>query len=584
MKKLLCVLLWLFTSVSAIAADTLLPPLPVDQAFVFSAQLFGKDTVVLQWKMAPAHYLYRDRLHFSVLQPTDAIIGKVLFPPGKPKEDSILGKYEVYEKGVIIPIPISNASPEETVMTVSYQGCSAAGYCYPPTTRALRVHFNQDSVLIVTPEPVPQANTQEQPFFDLLSDHHLLTVLLAFLGFGMLLSLTPCVLPMIPILSGIIVGHQKTVLRGKSFTLSLVYVLSMAVTYAIAGMLVGWLGGSVQAAFQQPWVIVLFSLLFALLALSFFGLYSLKLPAYFEERIANISRHQKSGHYLGVMIMGCLATLIVSPCVTPALVGVLGYISKTGNAAFGGVALFMLGLGMGLPLLLLGFAGGKFLPKAGAWMQIVEYIFGVLFLGMAIWMLDRLIPGPLALMLWSTLLTVCAVYLGALSPTPVHGWGKLGKGFGVLVLVYGFLLAVGAAQGSTNPLQPLRFSSTEVAQSSASFMTVKNLAQMHAALARAQAENKPVLVDFYADWCVSCKEMDVKVFQHAEVREALQRFVVLRVDVTANNAESKALMQYYQVVAPPTFLVFAATGKALKNLTRVGEMKKDAFLRYLAEV
>jgi len=585
MKKLLCLALLLLINLP-VTANTQ-TPLPIDQAFTLSSELFGKDTVVLQWKIAPKHYLYRDRLRFQILKPTQAEVGKILSPAGQPKEDDIFGKYEVYSNAVNISVPIIHADLHHTLLAVTYQGCAEDGYCYPPTTRRLQIDFNKGSVTIIRPTAVttntaltPDTNTQEQPFFDLLSDHHLITLLLAFLGFGILLSLTPCVLPMIPILSGIIVGHQKTVLRGKSFTLSLIYVLSMACTYAIAGMLVGWLGGSMQTAFQQPWVILLFSLLFVLLALSFFGLYSLKLPSFLEQRIANISRHQKSGHYLGVMIMGCLATLIVSPCVTPALVGVLGYISKTGNAALGGAALFMLGLGMGLPLLLIGLAGGKFLPKAGAWMNIVEYSFGVLFLGMAIWMLDRLIPAPVILMLWSSLLIICAVYLGALSPTPLHGWGKLRKGVGVVILLYGFLLAAGAAQGNSNPLQPLSFSANTVRSSIAS-VPVKSLTAMQTALMDAKALNKPVLVDFYADWCVSCKEMENTIFKDAAVIAALNDFVVLKADITANDVDNKILMQHFQVIAPPTFLLFDAKGQQLKNMTRVGKMDTEAFLNYL---
>jgi thiol:disulfide interchange protein DsbD len=590
MKKLLCLLASLLLFSLPIAANTSQSPLPVDQAFALSAQLFGQDTIALHWKIAPKHYLYRDRLHFKIIKPTDAQIGTILFPKGIPKENDIFGKYEVYFNEVTIPVPIAHASPNDHLLEVAYQGCAEDGYCYPPTTRQLQIDFNKSSITIINPSNAttkaitpPNTNIQEKPFFDLFSDHHIITLLLAFLGFGILLSFTPCVLPMIPILSGIIVGHEKTVLRGKSFRLSLIYVLSMAITYAIAGMLVGWLGGSVQTVFQQPWVIILFSLLFVLLALSFFGFYSLKLPAHLEERIANISRHQKSGHYLGVMIMGCLATLIVSPCVTPALVGVLGYISKTGNALLGGAALFMLGLGMGFPLLLIGLVGRKFLPKAGAWMNIVEHSFGVLFLGMAIWMLDRIIPAPLALMLWSSLLVICSVYLGALSPTPPHGWGKLFKGIGFVMLLYGFLLAAGAAQGNGNLLQPLSFS-VNTTQNTASFAPVKNLSELQAALTQAKILKKPVLVDFYADWCLSCREMENTTFKDAAVIAALNNFVVLKADITANDAGNKILMQHFQVIAPPTFLLFDSQGEQIKNLTRVGKIDTPAFLDYLKQV
>jgi thiol:disulfide interchange protein DsbD len=584
MKKLLLLGLLLLTTFSIAAANP--QPLPVDAAFALSAQLLDKDTIILQWTMAPKHYLYRDRLHFKVLEPSHAEIGKIIFPTGQFKQDEIFGKYEVYADKLAIPVPVYHADLNHTVVEVNYQGCSADGYCYPPTSRQLQVNFNKNNLAIINATPAKSTdatatiNPQEQPFFDLLSDHHLATLLCAFFGFGILLSLTPCVLPMIPILSGIIVGKQKTALHGKTFRLSVVYVLSMATTYAVAGMLVGWLGGSVQAVFQKPWVIIAFSLLFILLALSFFGLYSLKLPTRFEECINNISRHQKSGHYLGVAVMGCLATLIVSPCVTPALVGVLSYISKTGNAALGGFALFTMGLGMGVPLLILGFAGGKLLPKAGAWMQTMEYLFGVLFLAIAIWMLDRLLPPPLTLMLWSALLIICAVYLGALSATPTGGFGKLQKGCGLVLLVYGFLLAMSATQGN-HLLQPWAHTNAATQSSTVFFTPVKTLTDVEAALVSAKSSKKMLLLDFYADWCISCKEMEKETFQNKAVMAALKNFIVLRADVTKGDIADKQLLQHFQVIAPPTFLIFNSQGQPIKNLTRVGQMDATEFLKYL---
>lgn len=591
MKKFFQLILLLFISYSAIA-NTTQEPLPVDQAFTLSAELFGQDTVVLTWKMAPEHYLYRDRFHFKILKPTDSGIGQILFPASKPKEDKIFGKYEVYENAVTLPIPIIHPDLQNTVLEVEYQGCAEGRYCYPPATRTFQIDFSQGTISAVAPlinntdnteKKIPSTNnTQEQPFLDIFADHNLATLLLAFLGFGVLLSLTPCVLPMVPILSGIIIGHQKTMMRGKIFRLSLVYVLSMAFTYAIAGVLIGWLGGSVQSLFQKPWVLILSSFIFVLLALSFFGLYSLRLPARFEERIANLSRHQKSGHYLGVAVMGCLATLIVSPCVTPALVGVLGYISKTGDAALGGLALFTMGLGMGTPLLAIGIAGNKLLPKAGPWMTKVEYIFGVLFLGMAIWMLNRLIPAHIILMLWASLLIVCSVYLGALSLTPSDGWGKLWKGVGLLFLTYGILLAIGAAQGNSNPLQPISATfNTASTQNTLSFTPVKSLADVEAALARAKSENKRVLLDFHAAWCIACQEMELSTFKDPKVVAALNNFILLKADITANDVIDKQLMQHFQVIAPPTFLLFDGEGKLSENSKRVGKLNAEEFLAYI---
>lgn len=592
MKKLLCAGLLLCCSLLAWANPSQ-QPLPAEQAFAISASLFGHDTVVVDWTIAPNHYLYRDRFHFKVISPATASIGQILYPAGIPKQDEIFGKYQVYENTLKLPVPVIHFDPENTVLEVSYQGCAEDGYCYPPISHQLRINFTQGTVTLTpsdTSSPVmtkAPRNTQEKVFLDVFSDHHIIVSLLLIFGSGILLSFTPCVLPMIPILSGIIVGHQKTIMAGKAFRLSLVYVLSMALTYAAAGMVVGWLGSSVQSMFQTPAVIVTFSLLFVLLALSFFGLYSIKLPAKFEEKIANISHHQKSGHYLGVAAMGCLATLIVSPCITPALVGILTYISKTGNAALGGAALFSLGLGMGLPLLLIGAAGHKLLPKAGAWMNTVEYIFGVLFLAMAIWMLDRLISPTVELMLWAALLISCAVYMGALSGTPNQGWGKLWKGLGLLMLIYGILLTVGAAQGNDNPLRPLSGNGKNqpsTTTAAGSFIPVKNLADIETAVKQAQAEKKPVLLDFYADWCVSCQIMERSTFRDPKVVAALANFIVLKADVTHNDAAAKGLLQHFGVIAPPTFLLFNARGELMAHLKRVGEMNAEEFLGYLQEL
>ncbi len=587
MKKLLLTGLLLLLS-CAISGSPIKKPLAADQAFVVSAQLFGNDTILINWKIAPKHYLYRERFHFSVLAPKNAAIGGIILPAGEPKEDQIFGKYQVYPQAVTIPVPIINADPKNTQLQVSFQGCSEDGYCYPPMAHVIKADFASRSVTIDAADSSAdlsadsaapaQQNVQQARFVNLLQGQHLFTIALAFLGFGVLLAFTPCVLPMLPILSGIILGHKEKITTGKAFRLSLTYVLSMAFTYAIAGILVGMLGSSIQTAFQKPWVIGLFSLLFVLLALSFFGFYQIRMPAKLEEGIANISRHQKSGHYISVAVMGCLATLIISPCVTPALVGVLTYIGQTGKASLGGVALFSLAFGMGLPLIVAGTAGGKLLPKAGHWMKTLESVFGVIFLGLAIWMLDRILPAQLTLLLWALLFLISAIYLGALSTTPESGWGKLWKGCGLISLVYGTLMLVGVALGNSNPLQPLQINRTNIGVPGTSsnqgqlFTRVANLASVQQAIAVAKQQHRPVVLDFYADWCISCKEMERATLQDPQVRTALQQVVALQADITANNYEDKALMQHFQVIAPPTMLFFDANGQWLPNLTLVGKI------------
>lgn len=587
MNKNKCVLAGLLLLLSSFGlANPPLKPLPVEQAFVTSAELFGDDTIVLSWKIAPRHYLYRERFHFNVTYPNAASIGNILLPPGEFKEDGVFGKYQIYAHAVSIPLPIIHPNLEKTQVTINYQGCSEDGYCYPPTAKLVSVNFVTRTIKI---DPintsVNKSNTQQEQFVGILAHERLFTTLLAFLGFGILLSFTPCVLPMLPILSGIILGHKDKMTAGKAFRLSVVYVLSMSLTYAIAGIFAALLGSSIQSAFQKPWVIILFSLFFVVLALSFFGFYHIRIPARLEERISNVSRHQRSGHYISVAIMGCLATLIVSPCVTPALVGVLTYIGQTGNAFLGGIVLFTLAFGMGIPIIIAGTAGGKLLPKAGMWMTTLEHSFGVLFLGLAIWMLQRILPEQVTLLLWAALFMVSAIYMGAFAPTSESGWNKLWKGVGLVLFSYGILMLVGAAQGNGNPLQPLRVTALpqERTVNKPLFTRVTDLAAIKQAIDSAKMQHKSVVIDFYADWCISCKEMEQGVFQDPKVRAALQQVVALQVDVTENNQKDKSVMQYFNVIAPPTMLFFNAQGQWLSDKTLVGEIKSEQLLKQLGQ-
>jgi thiol:disulfide interchange protein DsbD len=313
-----------------------------------------------------------------------------------------------------------------------------------------------------------------------------------------------------------------------------------------------------------------------------FGFYQIKLPARFEEKIANLSRHQKSGRYVSVAIMGCLATLIVSPCVTPALIGVLAYIGTSGNAKLGGIALFSMGFGMGIPLLLLGIAGGKLLPKAGAWMKTIEAVLGVMLLAVAIWILSRVIPGQVSMALWALLLIISAYFMGVFSANNGSGWKKLWRGFGFVFLVYGVLLIIGASKGNSNPLQPLASRCTY--NSELTFTPVRTLADLDNALSKAKAEHRPVMVDFYADWCISCKEMAYTTFTNPAVKSTLQKFTVLQADVTRNDSNDKSLLNRFKVIAPPTFVFFDAHGNLLQQQTIVGKMDAPEFLKHLQQI
>ncbi|MDF3054840.1 MAG: thiol:disulfide interchange protein [Gammaproteobacteria bacterium] len=582
--QLLTLLFLLILNLSASATT----PLPTEQAFTLSTKFFGNDTIVLTWNIAPDHYLYKDRISFKIIEPNSANIGAILMPNGQLHENELFDKYETYSNRITIPIPIINLDPKETLLAATYQGCAKSGYCYPPTTQIFNISLNNHTITPVatTRAILPTRNAdQEQRYITLLSSHYLITILLGFLGFGILLSFTPCVLPMLPILSGIILGHKKTMSTAKACRLSSVYVLSMALTYAAAGMLVGFIGNSVQTLFQQTWILILSSVIFVLLALSFFGFYQLKLPAKLEMYLSNISRKQKAGHYLGVAIMGCLATLIISPCVTPALVGVLGYIGQTGDMALGGMALFAMGLGMGIPLIIVGTTGGKLLPKAGRWMQTLEHCFGVFFLGMAIWILDRVLPPHIIIMLYATLLVVSSVYMGVFS-TASSGWSKLWKGLGLVFFIYGVLLFVGATQGNTHLFQPLRSapSGSVTHEEKDLFTRVSNLSQLKEKLDAATAQGKPVLLDFYADWCISCKEMAQTTFKDPNIIKALSNFSVLQVDMTQNNAEDNALMHAFNVIAPPTLIFFGKDGQQLKGATLVGKINTAELVAHLEKI
>jgi thiol:disulfide interchange protein DsbD len=387
---------------------------------------------------------------------------------------------------------------------------------------------------------------------------------------------------MVPVLSGIIIGHGKNITTQKAFFLSLSYVLSMSLTYALVGAIVAQLGANLQIIMQSPWAIGIFSIIFILLALSMFGFYEFKLPNSWQAKIAGTSRNQRGGHYLGAAIMGCLSTLILSPCVTAPLIGVLSYIAQTGNAWFGTLTLFFLSLGMGTPLLLIGTSAGKWLPESGGWMNAVKAFFGVLLLAVAIYLLERILPGALTMGLWGSLLIFSGIYIGGLTYA-ISAREKFCQGIGIILLCYGLLILIGASMGSTNPLQPL--GNSEAATSNPTPLNNKKIQtaeQLNQAIE--QAKDSPIMLDFYADWCASCKIMEETIFKNPEVQKTLSHFVVLKLDVTANTPENKALMNQYNVIAPPTFVFFNTKGKQLNSLKLVGEFSADEFLKTLNQI
>ncbi|HLW75101.1 MAG TPA: protein-disulfide reductase DsbD, partial [Gammaproteobacteria bacterium] len=568
-----------------------------DQAFIISAVAKDANTLELRWQIAAGYYLYRQKFNLASDNP-DVQLGTPDFPEGEIKNDPYMGTSEIYshDVDVLIPVTRSNGAARFNLQAV-YQGCAEAGFCYPPITKLMPVDLTVAAPLSGTaPAAAPPASEQNR-LVDLLKNGGLVAVMLTFLGFGMLLTFTPCVLPMIPIISGIIVGQGKKLSTARAFSLSLTYVLAMALVYAGVGVVVGLLGANIQLALQNPWVLSVFSLIFVGLALSMFGFYELQMPSAVQSWLTHHSSTQKSGAYIGVAIMGMLSALICGPCITAPLVAALVFIGQTGSALRGGLALFALGLGMGVPLLVVGTSAGRLLPKAGPWMNAVKHVFGVIMLSLAIWFISRVIPGPLTLALWASLSIVCGIYLGALEPLHVHaphtGWRSLWKGLGIIALLYGLILLVGAALGGDDPFRPLTALASDVQgrtsvaggmepgatkrTSALPFKRIKTLADLDREIAA--AGGKPVMLDFAADWCVACKELEHDTYSDPQVQAALKDVVLLQADVTAYDDDDKAIFQRYGIYGPPTVLFFGPDGKELSADRVTGYEDSDKFLQ-----
>lgn len=588
------------------------PLLRVEEAFVYGAEVKDGNTLMARVAIPEGYYLYRDKFAFQVLDAPDVQVTRVTLPPGKAKEDPFFGHTEVYEGEVEVQIPITlsrqNTAAETVILKASFQGCSAIhGICYPPATQKVSLELpplsgNQAGTLeamVETDSNPPSGEIgqiplapQDQIVQALFSEHTGLT-LAAFFGFGLLLAFTPCVFPMIPILSGIIVGQGKEITLRRSFMLSFAYVLAMALTYTVAGVIAGLAGQNLQATFQHPGILIGASLVFVVLALSMFDLYHLQLPARLQIRLSHLfhlSQKQKGGTLLGAGLMGLFSALIVGPCVAPPLAGALIYIGKSGDAVLGGSALFALSMGMGAPLLVLGTSEGKLLPRAGSWMQPVKYLFGVLLLAVAIWLLSRILPQAVTLLLWGALFIICAVYLGALEALKpdATGWSKLWKGSGLISLVYGILLVIGAASGGgAQWWQPLR--GLSVAQfadapnaEGLKFRSVKGLEGLRLALQ--EAGDHLVMLDLYADWCVDCKRMGATTFNAPAVKKALRNTVLLQADVTAYDDQDKALLKQFSLYGPPSVLFFGPDGTELERVRLIGMASPQEFLKHLQRV
>ena len=572
------------------AEDDILDP---DEAFKISYDS-QPGLFKVNWEIAEGHYLYRDKMQITTDEP-GINSNPLVMPQGDAKDDPIFNKtlYVFHNLAdAALPYQYNDSGDKEVTFKVKYQGCSEiSGICYPPQTKKFTVKLSPIS------EAQAAASQQEAGLSEPVSEQDEIAnalrsgntwlTLIIFFGAGLLLAFTPCVFPMIPILSGIIVGQGEEITTRKAFYLSLVYVLAMALTYTIVGVLVGLSGENIQAWFQNPWIIGSFAAIFVALSFSMFGFYELQMPASIQSKLVNISNSQQGGNIVGVAIMGFLSALIVGPCVTAPLVGALIYIAETGDAVLGGMALFSLSMGMGAPLLLIGASAGKFLPRAGAWMDAVKAVFGVLLLGLAIWLLERVAPAAATMALWAALIIVSAIYMGAMDNLAEgsSGWKKLWKGLGVLLLIYGIIMLLGLASGNRNVFQPLKglagISGTASQVEHLSFKQIKGVEGFNAELKRANAAGKTVMLDFYADWCVSCKEMEAFTFSDPAVQKALDGVVLLQADVTPNDEKDTELYKHFGIIGPPSIMFFGTDGKENRNYRVVGFMPADKFSEHV---
>jgi len=566
-------------------------PLPADEAFSFSAEVFDANTLLVSWDIHPEYYLYHNKF-FIDAQGSD--IGNVNFPEGKIKDDPLFGKVQIHKGRLELEVPLRNIQTQNITFTAKYQGCWIGGICYPPQEKNINLvlpiqdtnnapNTSTKSKITSTSSPAVELNETDQ-IAALLQQDNIFWILLSFFGFGLLLALTPCVFPMIPILSGIIVGQKGEVTTRKALIMSIVFVLAMSATYSIAGVLAGYFGENLQVLFQTPWVLVVFSLVFVALAFSMFGYYEIQLPASLQSKIASISNKQEGGHLISVAVMGFLSALIVGPCVAPPLAGALIYIGQTGDALLGGLSLFVMSLGMGAPLILIG-AGVSKLPRAGGWMEKVKYIFGILMLAVAIWLLDRIISDMVSLVLWATLFSISPIAMGVLNnltDTP-SAWHRIFKGIGLLIMFYGILLWGLVARGGGDMLAPLSgwgTSSTQNESVHIKFEKIKSTSDLDAILAKASKNNQVVMLDFYADWCISCKELERFVFSNTDVVNAMKNAIALQADVTANDETDKALMARFNIIGPPAILFFN-NGVESRAQRIVGEINAKGFLEHL---
>lgn len=572
--------------------------LPVEQAFAFSSRLESSE-LILEWTIAPNYYLYQDRIHVTTDQ--QAELPLTFDRAADIKNDPNFGQVKVFHDHLQVKVRFDSLKS----VNVSYQGCSQAGLCYPVQAYKINASGQLDSAIAPpstsaqTPAQTPKTLAPEKPLesaggiANFLRTAGFWGIIGTFLVLGIGLSLTPCVLPMVPILSGIIAGQGQHLSARRGLLLAAAYVVGMSLSYALAGVAVGYFGASanISAWLQNPWVLSIFASIFVLLALAMFGFYELQLPSGIMNKLNGLNQSQQGGRLLGVAVMGVLSALVVSPCVSAPLAGALIYISTTGDALLGGLALFAMGLGMGVPLLMIGAGGGALVPRAGAWMLAVKSFFGVLLLAVALWMLSRFLPGTFMLVLWALLLLGCGVSLGAFERA--EGARIAWRTLGIACVFWASLQLIGVATGATNPLQPLEklgavglasTTSTQPQKTELAFAKVTTNAQLQTLLDQARSESKPVMIDYYADWCTACLEMAHTTFADTQVQAKAQRMMLIQADITLNTAESVALLKRFGLFAPPSLVFFNAQGEEQKSLGVMGYMDAQHLLERLNRI
>ncbi|MBP6058993.1 MAG: protein-disulfide reductase DsbD [Nitrosomonas sp.] len=596
--------------------------LPPDEAFKISVEVRDSNTLIAHLTPAKDYYLYRDKIAFEPQQ-AGTVIEKITLPPGKMKEDQTFGQTEVYYNPIQAIISLKRedlAGAQPLTLTATYQGCNEpVGVCYAPINKvidltlpavkaaigavaeavsgqATAAGIDATAELFQMPSRAPAIETEAYKIDQMFQTGDFWLILTGFFGIGLLLAFTPCVFPMFPILSGIIANRGNRVTKGHGFILALAYVFGMAITYAIAGVAAGLSGAMLSAALQNAWVLGSFAVVFILLSFSMFGFYELQLPGALQTKLSEEAGQLKGGHLTGVFGMGALSALIVGPCVAAPLAGALLYISQTRDVILGGSALFVMALGMGVPLLLLGASAGALLPRAGVWMESIKRFFGVLLLGVAIWLISPVINEVVHMLLWAALLIISAIYLHAIDPLPERAPGlqKFFKGIGVIALLVGIALLIGVLSGSRDVLQPLSKISLantnsgnigdEVVSTYASlpFQRVKTIAELDETIR--QSKDKYIMVKFYADWCVSCKEMERFTLSDAKIQSRLKDVVLLQIDVTDGTPDDTALLKRFKLFGPPGILFIDRQGDDISDIKIIGFLNKNDFLTVLNAV